>query len=349
MNTPPFPLYPIEGNTMTRQNLTRRNTLTLAALCAATLLGAAALPAHAQSDFPNKPIRLIVGYSAGGPTDVLARVLGQEIGTALGQPVVVENKPGVNGNIATDFVQRSAPDGYTLIVNTISHNVNPLLQPDRIKYDPIKDFTPVSQVAVLPQLIVVAGDSPYKTLGDLVTKAQSKPDAVSYGTAGVGGSAHLAAALLEQRTKARMNHIPFKGNAPALTEVMSGRVDFMFFPMIGAAEYVSGGKLRILAATTAQRHPDYPNVPTTAELGFPGFEDYAQPIGFIAPAGLPAPIAAKLDKAIATALARPAMQARLKSLGADVKHRGPPEYREWLAQDRERWAQLIRSANIKAE
>ena len=320
-------------------------------LLTAALVGAATLQTHAlaQSDYPNKPIKLIVGYSAGGPTDVLARVLGQEIGGTIGQSVIVDNKPGVNGNIATEFVQRAPADGYTLLINTISHNVNPLIQPDRIKYDPVKDFTPISMIAVLPQVIVVAGDSPYKTLGDLVKKAQSAPSAVSYGTAGVGGSAHLAAALLEQRSKTQMNHIPFKGNAPALTEVMSGRVDFMFYPMIGLTDFVTSGKIRILAATTAKRHPDYPQVPTTAELGFPGFEDYAQPIGFIAPAGLPAPIAAKLDAAVIAALNKPAMQARLKSLGADVQHRGPADYREWLIQDRARWAQLIKSANIKAE
>jgi len=331
---------------MKRQATTRRLVL-----IAAALWGTADLQAQtfAQSDYPNKPIRLMVGYSAGGPTDVLARVLGQDIGTTLGQPVVIENKPGVNGNLATEFVKHAAPDGYTLIVNTISHNVNPLLQPDRIKYDPVKDFTPVSMVAVLPQLIVVAGDSPYKTLGDLIQKAQSAPNTVSYGTAGVGGSAHLAAALLEQRSRTQMNHIPFKGNAPALTEVMAGRVDFMFYPMVGMSDFVTSGKVRILAATTAKRHPDYPQVPTTAELGFPGFEDYMQPIGFIAPAGLPAPIAAKLDAAIVATLDKPAMKARLKSLGAEVKHLGPTEYREWLSQDRARWSQLITSVNIKAE
>ncbi|CAN7770597.1 tripartite tricarboxylate transporter substrate binding protein [Variovorax sp. LjRoot84] len=329
----------------------RHHTLRRHMLIATALWGAAGLhmQAQAQNDYPSKPIKLVVGYSAGGPTDVLARVLGQDIGATLGQPLVVENKPGVNGNIATEFVKQAAPDGYTLIVNTISHNVNPLLQPDRIKYDPVKDFTPISMVAVLPQLIVVAGDSPYKTLGDLIKKAQTGPSVVSYGTAGVGGSAHLAAALLEQRSKTQMNHIPFKGNAPALTEVMAGRVDFMFFPMIGVSEFVTSGKIRILAATTAKRHPDYPQVPTTAELGFPGFEDYAQPIGFVGPAGLPAPIAAKLDAAIVAALNKPAMQARLKSLGAEVKHLGPDQYREWLGQDRTRWSQLIRSANIKAE
>lgn len=329
----------------------RQHSIRRLLLIAAALWGTAGFHAqsHAQRNYPDKPIKLVVGYSAGGPTDVLARVLGQDIGATLGQPLVVENKPGVNGNIATEFVRQAVPDGYTLIVNTISHNVNPLLQPERIKYDPIKDFTPISMVAVLPQLIVVAGDSPYRTLGDLIQKAQSEPNALSYGTAGVGGSAHLAAALLAQRSKTQMNHIPFKGNAPALTEVMAGRVDFMFFPMIGVSDFVSSGRIRILAATTAKRHPDYPQVPTTAELGFPGFEDYAQPIGFVAPAGLPAPIAAQLDAAIVSALKKPAMQARLKSLGAEVRHLDPAAYSEWLGQDRARWSQLIKSANIKAE
>ncbi|RZM00531.1 MAG: tripartite tricarboxylate transporter substrate binding protein [Variovorax sp.] len=331
----------------TGHRLSRRGALRLTALAA--VLGTVGPTAFAQSNYPDKPIRLVVGYSAGGPTDVLARVLGQDMAGALGQSVVVDNKPGANGNIATEFVQHAAPDGYTLIMNTISHNVNPLLQPDRVKYDPVKDFTPIAQVAVLPQIIVVAADSPYKTLGDLVKQAQARPEGVSYGTAGVGGSAHLAAVLLEQRSKTRMNHIPFKGNAPALTEVMSGRVDFMFFPMIGAAEYVNAGKLRVLAVAAAKRHADYPGVPTTAELGYAGFEDYAQPIGFIGPAGLPAPIVDKLDKAIAAALAKPATEARLKSLGAEIRYRGPIDYRTWLGQDRARWAQLIQSANIKAE
>jgi len=318
-------------------------------LTVAALLGLASLPVRADSRYPDKPIRLVVGYSAGGPTDVLARVLGQDIGTTLRQSVIIDNKVGANGSIATEFVQRAAPDGYTLIVNTISHIVNPLLQPHRVKYDPIQDFTPVSMVVVLPWLIVTAGDSPYKTLDDLVKKAKAKADAVSYGTAGMGSTAHLPAALLEHKTGAHMNHISFKGNAPALLEVMSGRVDCMFFPMIGASEYVSSGKLRILAVTTAKRHPDYPQVPTMGELGFPGFDEYSSAIGFIAPAGLPKPIADKIDSAIAVALAKPALQDKLRSLGADVKHLGPAEYRNWLAKDSMRWAELIRIVNMKAE
>jgi tripartite-type tricarboxylate transporter receptor subunit TctC len=323
--------------------------LAVAALAVAVSPGLGGTAAFAQGDYPNRPIRLVVGYSTGGPTDILARLLGQEIGSRLGQTIVVENKPGANGNIGTETVQNAAPDGYTLLMNTISHNVNPLIQPGVMKYDPIKDFTPVAQVAVLPQMVVVAGSSPYKTLGDLLKKAKSAPEAVSYGSAGVGGSAHLAAALLQERSGAKMNHVPFRGNAPALTEVMAGRVDFMFYPMVGVSEQIAAGRLKVLAVTTAKRQPDYPDVPTTAELGFAGFEDYAQPIGFIAPAGLPTTIAETLDKAIAASLQKPEIQARLKGLGAEITHRGPAQYREWLAQDRARWAELIRGANIKAE
>jgi tripartite-type tricarboxylate transporter receptor subunit TctC len=263
--------------------------------------------------------------------------------------VIVENRAGANSNIATEYVQHAAPDGYTVIVNTISHNVNPLLQPDLIKYDPIKDFTPIAMVSVLPQLLVVAGDSPIRTLDDLVKKAQSKPGAVSYGSAGFGGSGHLASALLEYRTRTKQIHVPFKGNGPALQEVMAGRVDYMFYPMIGVKEYVTGGKLRILAATTAKRHPDYPDVPTMAESGYAHFEDYAQPIGFIAPAGTPKAVVDKLDAAIAAAIDKPELRARLVALGADVQHLGPTAYRDWLRDDRQRWATLIHDANIKAE
>ena len=324
-----------------------RRTLCVATLATATLLGAPV--AWAQADYPTKPIKLIVGYAAGGPTDVIARLIGQDIGTTLGQSVIVENRTGANGNIATEMVSRAPADGYTLIVNTLSHNVNAVLQPGMVKYDPFKDFAPISLAVVLPQVVVTTADSPYKSIADIVKKAQAKPNSVSYGSAGIGGSAHLAAALLANRSKTQMTHVPFRGNAPALAEVMSGRVDFMFFPMIGVADYVNSGKLRILAVTTAKRDPDFPQVPTMAEAGFPGFEEYVGPVGFLAPAGTPPAILDKLDKTIGAALAKPALQARLRGLGAVVMHLGPTEYRDWLKQDNARWAKLIRDASIKPE
>lgn len=325
-------------------NLIRR--VTLVATIALTTV--TSLSANAQ-DFPIKPIRFVVGYAAGGPTDVIGRIIGQEISTALGQPVIVENKAGANGNIGTEFVARAPADGYTLIVNTLSHNVNPLMNPSVVKYDPVKDFTPVSLAVILPQLVVVANDSPFQTLDDLVKAAKASPEKVSYGSAGNGGSAHLAAELLGQRAGVKMTHIPFKGNGPALVEVMSGRVNFMFYPMIGVANHVADKKLRILGVTTEKRHADFPAVPTMAEAGFPGFEAYVGPVGFLAPAGTPAPAVQKLSTAIRAALTKPELRDRLRGLGAVVVGSTSDEYRDWLKGDAQRWSQLIKTAQIKGD
>jgi tripartite-type tricarboxylate transporter receptor subunit TctC len=317
----------------------------IAAMAIATTSSLTAM-AH---DFPTKPIKFVVGYAAGGPTDVIARIVGQEISTTLGQPVVVENRAGANGNIGTEFVARSPADGYTLIVNTLSHNVNPLMNPGVVKYDPVKDFTPVSLAVILPQLVVVANDSPFQTLDDLVKAAKASPEKISYGSAGNGGSAHLAAELLALRASAKMTHIPFKGNGPALIEVMSGRVSFMFYPMIGVANHVADKKLRILGVTTEKRHADFPNVPTMAEAGFPGFEAYVGPVGFLAPAGTPAPAIQKLTTAIRAALTKPELRDRLRGLGAVVVGSSSDEYRDWLKGDSQRWSQLIKTAQIKGD
>lgn len=318
----------------------------LAVLVCITAL--APLVGHAQ-DYPNKPIKFVVGYAAGGPTDVIGRILGVEMGSFLGQPVVVENRPGANGNIATDGVARAPADGYTLIVNTLSHNVNPLLNPAVAKYDPVKDFTPVGLAVILPQLLVVAYDSPYQTLDDLVKAAKAGPGKVSYGSAGGGGSAHLAAELLALKSNTNMTHIPFKGNAPAMTEVMAGRVSFMYYPMIGVTNFVTEKKLRILGVTTAARHPDYPSVPTMAEAGYKGFEAYVGPVGFLAPAGTPTPVIQKLSIAMRAALAKPELREKLRGLGAVVVGSSPDEYRDWLKGDAKRWGELIKTAQIKAE
>ncbi len=313
-----------------------------------SLLAALTLPATAQ-DYPSKPIRLVVGYAAGGPTDVIARLVAQDLQTSLGQTVVVDNKSGANGNIATEEVARAPADGYTIIVNTLSHNVNALLLAGKVKYDPAKSFAPVSLAVVLPQVLVVGPDSKYATVADLLKAAKAQPGTVSYGSAGNGGSAHLSAALLEVRGGAKMNHIPFRGNAPALTEVMAGRVDTMFYPMIGVADRVTAKQLKVIGITTKQRHADFPGVPTMAEAGFPGFEEYIGPVGFLAPANTPAPVLSKLSTAIRATLAKPAIQEKLRGLGAVVVGSSPDEYRDWLRKDHERWAQLIKDAGVTAE
>lgn len=315
------------------------SALNVAALCLSMLC----VGGVSAQDYPTKPIKLIVGYAAGGPTDIIARVVAQEISPILGQSVVVENKAGANGNIGTEFVARSPADGYNLIVNTLSHNVNPLMHPESVKYDPVKDFSPVSLAVVLPQLLVVANDSSYNSVADLLRTAKASPNTISFGSAGEGGSAHLLGELLAQKSSAKMTHVPFKGNAPALTEVMAGRVSYMFYPMIGVNGFVSEKKLRILAVTTAKRNPDFPSVPTMAEAGFPGFDEYAGPVGFMAPAGTPPAIVQKLSSAIRTSLAKPAIRERLSSLGGIVVGSTPDEYRQWLKGDAERWAQLTKA------
>ena len=308
-----------------------------------------AAAAQSQS-FPQKPIRLLVGFSAGGPTDVIARIIAQDLTASLGQPVLVENKAGAASMIATQEVKRSAADGYTLYMTTLTHSVNAILHADKKPYDPIEDFTPVTLVCHLPLVMVAKGDSPFNSAADVVKAAKAKPGEISYASSGNGGSAHLAGALVEAQTGAKMLHVPFKGNAPALTEVMAGRVSFMFYPMVGIAEHVSQKRLKVLAVSTARRHPDYPEAPTMSESGFPGFEEYTQGLGVVGPAGVPAPVVARLNEAIRASLARPETKDKLTRLGA-ISEGGstPAEFRAWLAKDLERWARVIQAAGVKAD
>jgi tripartite-type tricarboxylate transporter receptor subunit TctC len=325
--------------------MNRRTILTMAATafgCATT-----GLPALGQT-YPSRPVRLVVGFAAGGPTDVIARLLAPGLGTHLGQPVVVENRTGANGLIATEAVARAASDGYTLQLATLSHNVNPLLM-RQASYHPLRDFAPVGLVATLPLIIVCAVNAPYRSVADLVAAAKASPGAVTYGSAGHGGSAHLAGALLANLSDTEMTHVPFRGNAPALSEVMSGRVSFMFYTMIGIADLVMQGQLRPLAVSTAQRHPDFPGVPTLAEVGFSGFEDYDQGLGILAPARTPEPVVGRLSEALRATLAQPEVREGLRGLGAVVTTSTPAEYADFLRQDASRWERLIKAANIEAQ
>ena len=305
--------------------------------------------AHAQS-YPTKPVRLLVGFAAGGPTDVIARILAQDMTQTLGQTVLVENKAGATSMIATQEVKRAAPDGYTLYMTTLTHSVNAVLHADKKPYDPIADFTPITLVAHLPLVMVAKGDSPFNSAADVVKAAKEKPGEISYASSGSGGSAHLAGALVEALTGTKMLHVPFKGNAPALTEVMAGRISFMFYPMIGIADHVAQKRLKVIGVSTEKRHPDYPGVPTMSESGFPGFEEYTQGLGVVGPAGLPAPVVSRLNGAIRAALVKPETKDKLNKLGAITEGGSTPdEFRSWLAKDLERWARVIKTAGVKAE
>ena len=310
---------------------------------------AALAPTVTAQAYPTKPIRLLIGFSAGGPTDVIGRVVAQDMSQTLGQSVVVENKVGANSLIATQDLKRAAPDGYTIYMSTLSHNVNAILLADQKPYDPIADFTPIGLVALLPLVMVTAYDSPFKTVQDVVNAAKAKPESISYASAGNGGSAHLAAALVATQSGTKMLHVPFKGNAPALTEVMTGRVSFMFYPMVGITQWVNEKKLRVLGVSTEKPHPDYPGVPTMAASGFPGFEQYTQGLGLVGPAGMKPDVVARLNQAMRASLAKPETKKKFADLGAIEAPSSPDEFKAFLVKDAERWARVIKTAGVKAE
>ena len=315
--------------------------LILAAVCVA--------PPAAAQQYPVKPVRIVVGFAAGGPTDVIARVLAQDMTAPLGQSVIVENRTGANAIIATDLVARSAPDGYTALFSSLSLLVNAILSPDKIKYDPFRDFAPVSNAALLPMVIVTRLSTPVNSLRELVALAKRHPGEVTYGTPGLGGSGHLAGAMLETLAGVKMTHISFRGNAPALVDVMSGQVTFMFYPMIGIADHIAAGKLKALAVGTAARHPDYPGAPTMAEAGFPALSETAPWVGMLVPAGTPPAIVNRLSEEMRKSIAKTETKARLTALGALTVGDTPSQFLEFLRKDYERWTRVIKAAGVKAE
>ncbi len=300
-------------------------------------------------EYPAKPVRMIVGFAAGGPTDVIARIIAQDLSISMKQSVIVENRPGANAIIATEYVARSAPDGQTLLFSSLSLLVNAILMQGRVKYDPFKDFAPVSNAANLPQVVVTSPETRINSVPELIALAKSKPGEVSYATSGIGGSTHLAGAMLETFTGTQMINVPFKGNGPALAEVMSGRVSFMFYPIVGIAEHVASKRLKVLAVGTTSRHPDFAGVPTMAEAGLPGFEATAPWVGILAPAGTPATVVNRLAEEMRKSLARAETRERMRQLGAVIVADTPAEFAAFLRKDHERWAQVIRTSGVKAE
>jgi tripartite-type tricarboxylate transporter receptor subunit TctC len=309
--------------------------LAAAALCA---LGGGA----AAQGYPARPVKIVVGFAAGGPTDVIARVVAQDLSTSLGQSFIVENRPGANAIIATEAVAHSAADGYTTLFSSLSLLVNAILPGTQARYDPFRDFAPVSNAAVLPMVIVTAAASPDHSMQELLARAKAKPGEVSYGTSGIGGSSHLA-------TGTKMINVPFKGNGPALAEVMAGRVSFMFYPIVGIADQVAAKKIKVLAVGTPRAHPDFPGVPTMAESGLPGFEETAPWVGMLAPAGTPAAVVDRLGEEMRKSIAKSETRDRFKSLGAVAVADTPAEFAAFLKKDYDRWARVIKASGVKAE
>jgi len=322
----------------------KKTFMVLASAAAWTLACAAA-----AQGYPAKPAKILVGFAAGGPTDVIARIVAQDLTQSLGQSFVVENRPGANAIIATEAVARSAPDGYTLLFSSLSLLVNAILMEGKVHYDPFKDFAPVSNAAVLPMVVVTSPETRINSMQDLVALARAKPGELSYATSGNGGSTHLAGAMLENFTGTKMINVPFKGNGPALAEVMAGRVTFMFYPIVGIADQVAAKRLKVLAVGTPGPHADFPAVPTLEQSGLPGFEETAPWVGMLAPAGTPAPVVTRLAGEMRKSLARPETQERMKALGAVTVADTPVEFAAFLKKDYERWARVIKTSGVKAE
>jgi len=300
-------------------------------------------------DYPAKPVRVIVPYAAGGNADIWARTLAQKLGEATRQAFIVENKPGANGGLGTDFVAKSAPDGYTLLaVASGPVVVNPVLYP-QVPYDPLRDLAPVAQCTVYQYVLVTRADAPYKSIQDLVADARARPGALAYGSTGVGGGNHLAAELFALATGTRFNHIPYKGSAPALADLLGGQLTFMFDTVITSVPQIKGGKLRAFAVSSAKRASSLPEVPTMQEAGFPGF-DMSQWQGVLAPAGTPRVVVQRLNAEIVKAMHAPDVHERIAVQGGNEIVTGTPEaFGALIRVELERYAKLIRDARISAQ
>jgi tripartite-type tricarboxylate transporter receptor subunit TctC len=326
---------------------TKRAAIGRRGVLAASLAGLAA-PARAQGEWPARPIRLIAPYATGGGPDILARLFAAELSTILGTSVVVENRAGQGGSIGADSVAKAAPDGYTLLLTTTAtHSINPALYAN-IPYDPLRDFTPVGLVARTALLLVVPASLPVQDMQGLVAMARARPGALSFATAGAGTMQHITAELFMSRTGTQMVHIPYRGTGQITADMLGGRVQVLFNSVASVLPLVQDGKLRALGVTTAQRTPAAPDIPTLAESGLPGFEASAW-YAVYGPAGLPAPVVARVNAALRQALESPRVKDRYAALGLDAETSTPEELAALTRRDLETWTQVIRANRITAE
>jgi len=313
----------------------------------AALLSAAA--ASGAQEYPAKPVHVVVPYAAGGNADIFGRTLAQKLGEATKQSFIVENRPGANGGIGADFVAKAPPDGYTLLVTANGPIVvNPVLYA-KVPYDPLKDFAPVAQCTVYQYVLVTLASGPIKSMDDLVAAARAKPGVVSYGSTGVGGGNHLAGELFALATGTRLTHVPYKGSAPALADLLGGQLTFMFDTVITSVPQIRSGKLRAFAVSSAKRASSLPEVPTMQEAGIKDF-DISQWQGVLAPAGVPRAIVARLNAEIVKALGASDVRERLVTQGGNEIVTGSPEqFAALIRSDLQMYAKLIHDANIPAQ
>jgi tripartite-type tricarboxylate transporter receptor subunit TctC len=304
-------------------------------------------PVAWSQEFPDKPVRIVVGYAAGGPLDSVSRALSPRLAEYLKQPVVVENRPGASGVIAGELVARSAPDGYTLILQGITHTLLPALKPD-LPFDTARDFTAVGIVGYGPLLIVVPASLPVKTLREFIALTMTQPGKFAYGSAGNGTSLHVAVEMLKRTTHADILHIPYKGSAPAIADLMGGRLQMMMDVVPSALPHVKSGQLKALAVTGKKRLPDLPDVPTMTESGYPE-ADFVTWWGIFGPAKMPPAVVLKLNAAINFAVGSADVKQRMAGLGGDSASGTPAQFDRIVNDDLARFAAIVQEAGIKSD
>jgi len=311
---------------------------------ACCIVGLAAQPIHAV-DYPNKPIRILVPFVPGGATDILARLVGQNLTQAWDQQVVIDNRPGANGILAADLTAKATPDGHTLLFVAIGHAINPLLQKN-LPYDTQKDFTPVSLAAVLPLIVCVHPSVPATSVKELIALAKTKK--LNYASGGVGSSQHLATALFGSMAKIDLVHIPYKGGNQGLLDTVGGQVNMMISTILSLTPHVKSGRLRGLAITTAKRNAAWPDMPTVAEAALPGYQSIAW-YGMVAPRGLPAPVLKKLSDEVTRIIKSKAVQENLIAQGADPVGSSPAEFGAFIRAETRRYESVVRDAGVTTE
>jgi tripartite-type tricarboxylate transporter receptor subunit TctC len=324
----------------------KRASIVLAA--ALTIFGVAGAPAQTRGAYPLRPVRIVVPFAAGGNVDLVARALAQRLTEALGQQILVDNRPGASGLVGTHLVAKSAPDGYTLLAIANTFAVVPSLMSNP-GYDPLKDFAAISLTCRVPQVLVVNPALPVRSVKELVALAKARPGEISYASAGTGGTGHMAAELFNRRAGLKMLHVPYKGNAQAIVDVISGQVTMMFDQISTSATHISAGKLRALAVTSLKRSPLFPNVPTIDESGMPGFEDITFN-GLVAPAGTPREVLVRLNAEVAKAVRFPELHKRFLERGVELAASASPEdFAAYIKAEFVKKAKLARAAGIKVE